>query len=111
MTLTEILVVANFVFLLLTIVGGYMVLRSAVAKAEATVQIRVRDALTIENDLLQSRMKRIEGEYRQHKALMRLLIDTLKKQLGLDIELDNDTVIIRDGKVSRIVRLSDEDIA
>lgn len=111
MMLTEILVVANFVFLLLTIVGGYMVVRSTVARGAAEVQIHVREALTVENELLQSRMKRLEAEYRQHKALMRLLIDTLKKQLGLDIELDNDTVIIRDGKVSRIVRLSDEDIA
>jgi hypothetical protein len=109
--LTEILVVANFIFLLLTIVGGYLVLRSTVARAEAAVQVRVRDALTVENELLQSRVKRIEGENRQQKALMRLLVVTMKKQLGLDIELDEDTVIIRDGKVTRIVRLSDEEIA
>jgi len=108
---TEVLVIANFVFLLLTIIGGYMVVRSTVAKGEATVQIRVREALSAENDLLQARVKRVEGDFRQFKALMNLLIVTMKKQLGIDIELDDDTVIIRDGKFTRIVRLSEEETA
>jgi hypothetical protein len=111
MNLTEVLVIANFVFLLLSIIGGYMVVRSTIAKGEAMVQIRVREALTAENDLLQARVKRVEGDFRQCKALMSLLIVTMKKQLGIDIELDDDTVIIRDGKFTRIVRLSDEETA
>ena len=110
MMLTEILVVANFVFLLLSIIGGYMVVRSTVAKAEATVQLRVREALAVENTLLQSRILRIEADGRLQRALMHLLIDTLKKQLGLDVEIDEDTVIIRNGKTARIVRLADEEI-
>ena len=110
MILTEILVIANFVFLLLTVIGGYMVLRSTMKKAEEGVQLRVREALTVENTLLQSRILRIEADGRLQRALMRLLIDTLKKQLGLDIEVDEDTVIIRNGKTARIVRLADEEI-
>lgn len=101
----QLLTIANFILLICGVAGGYIALRSAVANAEVGVQTRVREALSAENELLRNQIKRIEGEYRQLKALTNLLIETLKKQRNLDIEIEEDSVVIRDGTTIRVSRL------
>jgi hypothetical protein len=101
----QILTIANFILLICGVLGGYIALRSAVANAEVGVQTRVREALSAENELLRNQIKRVEGEYKQLKSLMNLLIDTLKKQRNLDIEIEDDSITIRDGATIRVSRL------
>ncbi len=106
MTLTEALVIANFVFLLLTVIGGYMVVRSTVAKSEGVIQQRVREALTAENDLLQSRVKRLEAENKRLNNLMALIIAALKNINGITLEINEDMITLRDASGLHVSRLN-----
>ncbi len=109
MTLTEILVIANFVFLLLTVIGGYMVIRTTVAKSEGVIQQRVREALTAENDLLQSRVKRLETENKRLNNLTLLIITSLKKMRGINLEINEDIITFRDAAGTHIIGLHTTD--
>jgi division protein CdvB (Snf7/Vps24/ESCRT-III family) len=104
MTLTEIFAVGNFVFLLLTMVGGYIVLRSTISKSATEVQTRVRDALTAENALLQSQVKRVVENSQRLERLLLMLQEAMRRR-GIEIEVDDETVIIRDDKETRISKL------
>ena len=95
MTWTEALAIGQFLLLLATIIGGYFSLRSVLAKAEIDVQERIRTALRDENELLRSQVERLDTELTHIKALMRLLIETLRKHKGLEVEATNDSITIR----------------
>lgn len=105
MTWTEALAIGQFVVLIATIFGGYFGLRSVLAKSSVEVQERIRQALHDENELLQSQVTRLEKELTHIKALMRLLIETLKKHKGIEVEATNDTITIRNGGQTVIANL------
>lgn len=104
MNAANILTIANLLLVIGGIIGGYIVLRSAIAKAESDVQDRVRDALSTENALLRTRIDRLEHENRRLSRLMQLLMDTLKKTQHIEVDIDENMITLRTqgGSVSRI---------
>lgn len=95
MNLANLLTIANLLLLVSGIIGGYIVVRSAISKAESDVQSRVREALSAENELLQARVARLEKENRRVESLMQLLIATLRKTHHIEIEIDGDVITLR----------------
>lgn len=102
MTWTEILALIEPVLLIFLAVGGYIGLRSGLAKAETEVQERVRAALHDENELLRTQVKRLESENRRLTSVMTLVMAALKKTHGIDLEINEDMIILRDGSGSHI---------
>jgi cell division protein FtsB len=106
---TEILALLSPVITLISIFGGYLVLRSSMANTERALQERVRETLVDENQILQSRVNRLEQENKRLHGLMIHIIAALKKIAGIELEIDEDMVIFRsqDGKI-QVSRLQDE---
>lgn len=90
------LTIVNFMIVLGGSVASILVLRGTWAQTEKTIQDRVRQALADENELLQSRVERLEKDNSQLHRLIDLIIMTLKKTNKIDIEIDKDMVIVRD---------------
>lgn len=104
MTFTEVFAIAEFIFLVAAVIGGYIMVRSTIAKASAEVQTRVREALTAENELLQGKVKRLEENSRRLERLLLMLQEAMRRR-GVEIVIDDETVIIRDDKETRISKL------
>lgn len=104
MTLAEWLAVANLLIIGGGVLGGWIVLRGAIAKSESEVQTRVREALSAENELLRGRIQRLETENKQQGRVMQLIITTLKRTHGIDLDIDEDIITLRspNGNVSRV---------
>ena len=106
--ITIAIAIAEFFFLVVATLGGYMVLRSSIAKTNVEMQNHVRNALKDENELLQGRIERLEKDVLEAKAesmrvsdLMSLLIETLEKR-GIIVEIDGDMVIVKDTSGSSV---------
>lgn len=107
MTWIEALAIGQFVVLVASIFGGYFSLRSAQARSEVDIQTRVREALHDENEVLQSRVKRLETENKRLSNLMLLIIAALRKTRGIELEVDEDMITLRDpANGTHISRLS-----
>lgn len=104
--LASLLTIANLIVLVGGIIGGWIVIRSAIQRAENDVQTRVRQALHDENELLQARVKRVEQENRRLDKLMQLIVVTLKKTQNIDLEIDDDVVILKAKGVTHVSRIT-----
>lgn len=106
------LTIANFLILLLGIIGGVLALRSAKSQTESTIQERVREALTTENALLQARIQRLERDNKRLNRLLTLIVTALKKTLNIELEVEDDAIILHDPKDHRrTIRIEAPDTA
>jgi hypothetical protein len=105
MNITELLVIANLVLIVGGVIGGYIVIKSAIANSERLIGERVRAALVAENDLLQSKVDRMSGELKEAKTMMQFLLDTLKRERGLEIRVEDDRITLRESGQTTIVHL------
>lgn len=78
--------------------GGIIAFRAAIAKAESDVQTRVREALLTENNLLKSRIDRLENTNKRMEKILDLIATTLKRTHSIELSIDEDIVILRDIK-------------
>lgn len=106
-SLANLLNIATLLLLIGGIVGGYIVIRSAIAKSESEVQTRVRDALSAENALLRSRVERLEKDNKKLENLIQLFIATLKKTYRIETEIDGDIITMRSSNGTHSTRLSE----
>ncbi len=93
------------ILLLFLAIGGYIGLKSGLAKAATEVQERVRAALHDENELLRNQVKRLENENKRLDGLMLLIVTALKKTRGIELEVDDDIVTLRDASGTHVSRL------
>lgn len=107
MTPAEWFAFANLVLAVGIIVGGYIGVRSAIAKSEVAVQARVREALHDENELLQSRVTRLEKENRRLSRIVQLIAATLKRTHGIELEVDEEVVHLRTSSGTHTVHIDD----
>lgn len=110
-TLTGWLTIINLIVLVVGGIAGALVFRSQLAKAESDVQERVRNALSAENELLQSRINRLEKDNKRLNKLIDLIISTLKKTHRIEIEIDGDTVMVRTQSGTHTARLDSTDLS
>jgi hypothetical protein len=97
--LSGLLVVANLLVLILGIVGGYIVLRSSLARGAQEMQAHVRTALKDENEMLQTRLDRLEEDNAMLKRQLDLVVEILKRQ-GIILEINGEMVQVKDAKGS-----------
>lgn len=102
----QILTIANLIVLLMTAGGGYLVLKSTVAKAESDVQERVRGALHDENELLQSQVERQGKEIKRLNAVLEIIFHWLRKSQNIEIEVDGDIVTFRGASGVQVSRIT-----
>lgn len=105
------LTVTNLIYLILAIliiIGGYIALRYGISHTAAEVQEKVINALKADNERLQNRLEALEDEKRQVreeckqirdenkqiKRLMLLVVSTLKKARGIDLDIDYDDAMV-----------------
>lgn len=102
--LSSILSIVNLLLILSGIVAGRVVLKSSVAKAESEVQTRLQDMLSAENEVQRSRIQRLEAENKRQSRLIQLIITTLKKLHGIELDIEEEIITIRspNGSVSRV---------
>lgn len=105
---SQILTIANLIILVTTIIGGYFALKTTIARAENDVQSRIRQALHDENELLQSQVERQERDMRRLRAIFDLLITTLKKTHGIDIEIDGDVITFRSNNGVQVSKIDND---
>ena len=103
--LTGLLTIANLILLIGGSIGGVIVIRSAIAKAESDVQTRVREALSAENELLQARVMRLEKENKRLGGLIDLIIATLKRTHHIELEVDGELLIMRSPNGTHTTRI------
>ena len=108
-TWTGILTIANLVIAISIVIGGYIAIRSTMARAGQDIQDRVRQALHDENELLQSRLKRLELENKRLGRQLQLVIDMLKKIRGIELDVTDDMVTLRDASGVHVSRLHTTD--
>lgn len=102
--LTGTLVIINLAIVVGGIIATRIVLRSSLAKSENEIKERIVADLGKENELLRSRVQRLEAENRRMSKLMQLIITTLKKLHGIDMDIEDDVITLRsaNGNVSRV---------
>lgn len=102
--LTGTLVIINLAIVVGGIIATRIVLRSSLAKSESEIKERIVADLGKENELLRSRVQRLEAENRRMSKLMQLIITTLKKLHGIDMDIEDDVITLRsaNGNVSRV---------
>lgn len=110
-TLTGWLAIINLIFLVAGGIGGTLVFRSSLRKAENDVQERVLQAMSTENELLQSRVNRLEKENRRLNRVLKLLASTLKKTHGIELEIDDETIYVRGQTGTHIAHLDATDMS
>lgn len=108
LTVTEILSLLSFLIVVIGLIGGYFSLTTVLAKSKTEIGDRIRDDLSEENNLLRSRVQRVEEENKRLHRVMGLVIQTLKKTQRIDLEIDGDVVTLRypNGNI-QVNRLSD----
>lgn len=111
MTIGIWLAIANFIVVIAGFVGGVLALRSAKGQTESTIQERVREALTTENELLQNQINRLKQDNRRLTRIIQLIVSTLKKSHGIDLEIDEDALTLRDQGGQRSLRVETPDTA
>ena len=89
------LTILNLIILVGGGVVGFFTVRSAIIKANQDTQTRVREALHDENELLQSRVTRLERENKRLENLIQLFIAMMKKTHNIDTEIDGDVITMR----------------
>ena len=102
--LTGTLVIINLAIVVGGIIATRIVLRSSLAKSENEIKERIVADLGKENELLRSRVQRLEAENRRMSKLMQLILTTLKKLHGIDMDIEDDVITLRsaNGNVSRV---------
>lgn len=102
-TLASWLAIANFIIVILGLLGGAIAFRSAMSKAKDDVQERVTGILSEENEALRNRVNRLEAENRRLGRVIQIIVSSLKKQHNIQIDIDEDAVTLRSGgSVSRV---------
>ena len=110
-TFTSVLTIVNLVIVIGLMLGGYIAIRSGVARSGQEIQERIKQAFKDENELLQSRVKRLEAENKRLNSLMQLVVAALKKTHGINLEISEDMILYRDASGTHISRLADDLIA
>src|SRR5215469_7241392 len=95
MSWIEILTIANFVVALCVIIGGYIGIRSGIARTASDISKQVREDLEAENTLLKDRVKRLEVDNKRLNRRMTLLISILKKAHSIEVEINDDIITVR----------------
>jgi hypothetical protein len=96
---SSLLVIANLVVLIGGVIGGFIVLRSSLARGAQEIQERVRTALKDENEMLQTRIDRVEEDNDMLKRQLLLVVEILKRQ-GIILEINGEIVQVKDAKGS-----------
>jgi hypothetical protein len=109
MNWTGILTILNLVLAVGITIGGVFAYRGGKVRAEQEISERVRQLFHDENDMLQARIKRLEIDNKHLQKMMDLVIDTLKKTKGIELEITNDIVTMRDGSATHVTRLRTTD--
>jgi hypothetical protein len=108
MAWTEALSLINLFVAIGVLVGGYIAIKSSMAKTSTEIQDRVRDALHDENEILQFRLKRIEADNKRLNNLMALIMSALKKTHGIELEIGENLITMRDTKTGNVNYLQEE---
>jgi hypothetical protein len=99
LNVSSLLVIANLVVLIAGVAGGYIVLRSSLARGAQEIQERVMTGLRDENEGLQRRLDRMEEDNATCKRQLDLVVEILKRQ-GIILEINGEMVQVKDAKGS-----------
>jgi hypothetical protein len=108
MSIPQVLELLSPILIVVGIIAGYLSLRSSLAKSQTAISLRVREELQAENEILRSRLQRIEQDRDQQDRILTTIRYVLK-QRGLRITIDGDFVTLDDGAgQSKVVRIQDK---
>ena len=106
LSLSSLLVFANLIVLIGGMISTFLVVRSSLERGAQEIQERIRTALKDENEILQTRLERVEEDNTQLKddnAMLKrqieLVIEILKRQ-GIILEINGELVQVKDAKGS-----------
>jgi len=90
-------------------IGGFIAIKTSLAKAESDVQQRVREALEVENNLLKDRIDRLEKTNRRMEKIVQLISITLERTHHIKLTIDEDIVSLKDIKSGNSHNVSIDD--
>lgn len=106
---TGILAILSFALALASPFGIALALRGSKVQEDQKRDERVRGMYQEENNLLLARVKRLEIENKNLNNAIVLVIDILKKNKNIDLQIDEHTVTLRDGNGTLVSRLRKPD--
>src|SRR5258707_13747165 len=104
---TQILAIISFFLALVDTLGIVLALSSSKLEEEQKIAERVRDMYHDENELLLSRVTRLEADSKHCNKVIELIIDTLQKVKGITLEVEDSVITLRDGASTHRSKLSD----
>ena len=104
---TQILAILSFFLALVGPLGIVLALRGSKLQEEQKIAQRVRDMYHDENELLLSRVTRLEADCKHCNKVIELIIDTLQKVKGITLEVEDSVITLRDASSTHRSRLSD----
>ncbi len=104
----QILAILSFCLALVGPLGVVLALRGSKLQEEQKIAERVRGMYQAENTLLLARVTRLEADSKQCNKMQEFIIDILKKVKGIELEIDDSMITLRDSTGTRkIQRMSD----
>ncbi|SRR5258708_6853726 len=101
---TQILAILSFFLALVGPLGVMLALRGSKLQEEQKIAQRVRDMYHDENELLLSRVTRLEADNRHLHDMQDFVIDTLAKVKNIMLSIDDSMITMRDGTAPPVVR-------
>ena len=103
----QILAILSFCLALMGPLGIVLALRGSKLHAELETDERLRQMYHDENELLLSRVTRLEADSKHCNKVIELIIDTLQKVKGITLEVEDSVITLRDGTSTHRSKLSD----
>src|SRR5258708_33786903 len=104
---TQILAILSFFLALVGPLGIVLALRGSKLQEEQKIAERVRDMYHDENELLLSRVTRLEADSKHCNKVIELIIDTLQKDKVITVEVEDSVITPRDDRSTHRSKLSD----
>ena len=101
---TQILTIINFLLVIGGSVGFVLALRGGKLHAELESDERLRQMYHDENELLLSRVSRVEADNKHLHDMLDFVIDTLAKVKNITLSIDDSIITMREGTAPPVVR-------
>lgn len=98
-------VIINLIMVICGPVGAFIAIRNSMSSAGQIIQDRVQRMMHDENELLTDRLKRCEEGERERDQKLDLIVDTLKKKYKIELEIDGNTITLRDQGGTHVTRI------
>ncbi len=98
--LSALLVIGNLIFLVMGVIGGYIVLRSTMSQAAQKLQTVLVNTLKEQNDIQEKQIATLEKKVLRQDRTILTIQYALRKRRRLRLEINGDAITLIDERTS-----------